>query len=80
MIELITRKYKYINNNFVTFQRNLILLEKEIYKIGKDSGIFEECLEEDSADGPTNTLYNYIKKFDFKSPDNWKGERELTSK
>ena len=46
MIELITRKYKYINNNFKTFQRNLILLEKEIYKIGKDSGIFEEYLED----------------------------------
>ena len=41
---------------------------------------FEECLEEDSTDGPANTFYNYIKKFDFKSPDNWKGERELTSK
>ena len=46
MIELITRKYKYINNNFKTFQRNLILLEKEIYKIGKDSGIFGEYLED----------------------------------
>ena len=46
MIELFTRKYKYINNNFKTFQRNLILLEKEIYKIGKDSGIFEEYLED----------------------------------
>ena len=46
MIELFTRKYKYINNNFKTFQRNLILLEKEIYKIGKDSGIFGEYLED----------------------------------
>ena len=53
------------------------------YKEGKwdkAKKYFEECLEEDSADGPTNTLYNYIKKFDFKSPDNWKGERELISK
>ena len=41
---------------------------------------FEECLEEDSKDGPSNTLYNYIKKYNFKSPENWKGERELTSK
>ena len=41
---------------------------------------FEECLREDSNDGPANTLYNYIKKFDFKSPKNWKGERELTNK
>ena len=45
MIELIARKYKYINNNFKTFQKNLISLEKEIYKIGKESGIFEEYLE-----------------------------------
>ena len=41
---------------------------------------FEECLEEDSNDGPTNTLYNYIKKYDFKSPKDWNGERELTNK
>ena len=41
---------------------------------------FKECLEEDSNDGPSNTLYNYIKKFNFKSPKNWKGERELTNK
>ena len=41
---------------------------------------FEECLEEDSKDGPSNTLYNYIKKFNYKSPKNWKGERELTNK
>ena len=41
---------------------------------------FEVCLEEDSTDGPANTLYNYIKKFNFKSPKNWKGERELISK
>ena len=41
---------------------------------------FEECLEEDSEDGPSNTLYNYIKKFNFKSPADWKGQRELINK
>ena len=41
---------------------------------------FENCLEEDSEDGPSNTLYNYIKKFNFKSPANWKGQRELLNK
>jgi len=46
MIELVTRKYKYINNNFNVFQTNLISLEKEIYKIAKDSGIFEEYLSD----------------------------------
>lgn len=46
MIELVTRKYKYINNNFNAFQKNLISLEKEIYKIAKDSGIFEEYLSD----------------------------------
>ena len=53
------------------------------YKKGKWNDAkkyFEECLEEDVNDGPANTLYNYIKKFNFKSPDDWKGERELTNK
>ena len=53
------------------------------YKKGKwkeAKKYFEECLEEDSSDGPTNTLYNYIKKFNFNSPQNWKGERELINK
>ena len=53
------------------------------YKNGKweNSKIYlENCLKEDSKDGPANTIYNYIKKFNFKSPPDWKGERELTSK
>ena len=55
----------------------------ELYKKGKwtEAKIyFEECIKEDPNDGPSNTLYNYIKKFNFESPKNWKGERELTSK
>jgi hypothetical protein len=53
------------------------------YKGGKweeAKQFFEVCLEEDSNDGPANTLYNYIKQFNFKSPKNWKGHRELISK
>ena len=53
------------------------------YKGGKweeAKQFFEVCLEEDSTDGPANTLYNYIKQFNFKSPKNWKGHRELISK
>jgi len=41
---------------------------------------FEQCLKEDSEDGPSKTLYNYIKQYNFKSPANWKGQRELTNK
>jgi len=54
-----------------------------LYKEGKweeAKQYFEICLEEDSTDGPANTLYNYIKQFNFKSPKNWKGERELINK
>ena len=53
------------------------------YKKGKwieAKKYFEECIKEDPNDGPSNTLYNYIKKFNFESPKNWKGERELTAK
>ena len=53
------------------------------YKNGnweKAKKYFEDCLEEDNNDGPANTLYNYIKKLNFKSPENWKGERDLVSK
>ena len=55
----------------------------KFYKNGnweKAKIFFEECLKEDSNDGPSKTLYGYIKKFNFKSPSNWKGERELTIK
>ena len=47
---------------------------------GKAKQYFEECLRDDSDDGPANTLYNYIKSFNFQSPKDWKGERELFSK
>ena len=53
------------------------------YKEGKwekAKKYFEKCLKEDFNDGPANTLYNYIGKFNFKSPKDWKGKRELTNK
>ena len=74
-IELIDEK----SDEFYDAWENAILF----YKNGnweKARKYFEECLKEDKNDGPSKTLYNYIKKFNFKSPNNWKGERELTSK
>lgn len=70
MIELISRKFKYINNNFKTFKRNLISLEKEIYKIGKDADIFEEHLEDKEkqevkkykVDKKKSAIFNKIKE------------------
>ena len=47
---------------------------------GKAKQYFEECLRDDSEDGPANTLYNYIKSFNFQSPKDWRGERELFEK
>ena len=32
------------------------------------------------VDGPSETLLNYIKGFDYISPSNWKSYRELTEK
>lgn len=55
----------------------------DLYKKGnwkEAKQYFEECLNEDSNDGPANTLYNYIKKYNFESPEDWKGERILTNK
>ena len=34
----------------------------------------------DNTDGPTKTILEYIKKFNFKAPDDWDGYRVLTSK
>ena len=56
----------------IKFYKNGIWEKAKLY--------FKECLKEDSNDGPANTLYNYIKKFNFKSPEDWKGKRELTVK
>ena len=40
----------------------------------------EECLNILKNDGPGLVLLNFIEKFNFKSPDDWKGFRELTEK
>ena len=34
----------------------------------------------DKSDGPTKTILDYIKKLEYKTPDNWDGYRVLTSK
>lgn len=41
---------------------------------------FEKCMELDSHDGPTKTLYEYIKGENFTAPSDWEGFRSLTSK
>jgi class 3 adenylate cyclase len=41
---------------------------------------FRDALFLDPTDGPTKTLFNYIKSKGKKAPDNWSGYRELTSK
>lgn len=42
--------------------------------------LLEECLEMDSNDGPSKTLYEFMKGENFIPPDDWKGFRSLTSK
>lgn len=41
---------------------------------------FKEALKIKENDGPSKALYNFIEKFNFKSPEDWKGFRELTEK
>ena len=55
----------------------------QFYKKGdfKNAGIkFKRCLELDKTDGPAKTLIGYFEKINYKTPDNWVGVRELTSK
>lgn len=39
-----------------------------------------EALKYSKGDGPTRNLLNYIKKYDYVCPDNWKEYRPLTEK
>ena len=78
MIELITRKYKYINNNFKTFKKNLILLEKEIYNLAKDSCIFEEYLDDKDKDKEKQEVKKY--KLDKKKSFIFNKIKEIISK
>ena len=41
---------------------------------------FNDCLAICENDGPTLTLLDYMREFEFKSPKNWPGYRKLTSK
>jgi len=46
----------------------------------KAKGFFLKCMLIHENDGPVNTLYEFIKGFEFVSPKNWRGYRNLTSK
>ena len=96
MLESLIEQYRSVSSLILDKESYLELIDEKsekfydsweyamnFYKKGewKDAKLyFEQCLKEDSNDGPANTLYNYIKKYDFESPINWRGERELTSK
>jgi len=41
---------------------------------------FESCLQINSEDGPTNTLYNFLRDQDFICPEEWQGYHVLTEK
>ena len=74
-LELIDEKSEFF---YDAWENAMDLYKKGNWKEAKK--YFEDCLNEDSNDGPANTLYNYIKKFNFESPKDWKGERILTNK
>jgi len=42
--------------------------------------MFDRCLVTKENDGPSHTLLNYMKGFDYIAPESWKGYRELTEK
>jgi hypothetical protein len=46
----------------------------------KAKAFFLKCMLAYENDGPVNTLYEFIKGFDFVSPSDWRGYRSLTSK
>jgi len=46
----------------------------------KSKKYFNRALELNPNDGPSQTIYEYLFKFDFKAPLAWKGFRELSSK
>lgn len=62
----------------------------KVFKFGVDTYIqgdwktarrvFERCFSLRSDDGPTKTLYNFMKSFGFEKPSNWNRCRELTEK
>ncbi|EGR34031.1 hypothetical protein IMG5_026670 [Ichthyophthirius multifiliis] len=54
----------------IKFEEAQLILNKEYEYIQKDKLI----------DGPINTLDKYMKNFNYQSPDNWKGYRELSEK
>ena len=56
-------------------------IKKYIKGDWKTSGILlEKCLKLDPNDGPTKTIYEFLKGENFTSPNDWNGSRNLTSK
>lgn len=65
-------------------------LFRHVFKFGVNSYLqgdwplskkfFERSLEMKPNDKPTKVLLNYMKEFNYKSPETWKGCRELTEK
>ena len=41
---------------------------------------FNQCLKIDPSDGPAKTLLGYFSRVGYRTPEGWKGVRELTSK
>ena len=41
---------------------------------------FIDCLKICENDGPTCTLLDYMKQYEFKAPNDWAGFRKLSSK
>ena len=41
---------------------------------------FNQCLKIDPSDGPAKTLLGYFSRVGYRTPEGWKGVRELQSK
>ena len=42
--------------------------------------LFSKCLKINPSDGPSETIFEYMNRLDFKVPENWKNCREMTEK
>ena len=62
---------------YKTFKKAVSAYLNGNWKISKK--LLTSCLEM-FDDGPSNTLYNYMKELQFKAPKDWSGYRELLSK
>lgn len=79
-----------IDENLVKITYNILESPRTAFKQGFDSyinGNWEDCrihmeqsLSSNHKDGPTLTILNFIKGYNFKAPNNWPGYRELIDK